>query len=55
MSIWITELGLRHAQYLGGYRYVTSVQRYDFKSINDLKIETRIQSPDGTLWELEVK
>lgn len=35
--IWVRELGLREAQYLGGYRYVTSVQRYDFKSVDDLQ------------------
>lgn len=37
MAIWVKEYGLRQAQYLGGYRYVTSVQRYDFKSIDNLQ------------------
>jgi site-specific recombinase XerD len=45
MSIWIKELGLRQAQYLGGYRYVTSVQRYDFKSIDDLKLKLEYNHP----------
>jgi site-specific recombinase XerD len=36
MVIWVKEHGLREAQYLGGYRYVTSVQRYDFKSLDKL-------------------
>jgi len=35
--IWVKEHGLRQAQYLGGYRYVTSVQRYDFKSLDKLQ------------------
>lgn len=39
VAIWVKEHGLRDAQYLGGYKYVTSVQRYDFKSIDDLKTE----------------
>jgi hypothetical protein len=33
----VKEHGLRQAQYLGGYRYVTSVMRYDFKSMDGLK------------------
>lgn len=45
MSIWVKELGLRQAQYLGGYRYVTSVQRYDFKSIDDLKLKLEYNHP----------
>lgn len=45
MSIWVKELGLRQAQYLGGYRYVTSVQRYDFKSIDDLKMKLEYNHP----------
>lgn len=45
MAIWIKELGLRQAQYLGGYRYVTSVQRYDFKSIDDLKMKLEYNHP----------
>ena len=36
MAIWVKEFGLREAQYLGGYRYVTSVQRYDFKNLDEL-------------------
>jgi site-specific recombinase XerD len=45
ISIWVKELGLRQAQYLGGYRYVTSVQRYDFKSIDDLKLKLEYNHP----------
>jgi len=45
MSIWVKEFGLRQAQYLGGYRYVTSVQRYDFKSIDDLKMKLEYNHP----------
>lgn len=45
MAIWIKDLGLRQAQYLGGYRYVTSVQRYDFKSIDDLKLKLEYIHP----------
>lgn len=45
MAIWVKELGLRQAQYLGGYRYVTSVQRYDFKSIDDLKMKLEYNHP----------
>lgn len=45
ISIWVKELGLRQAQYLGGYRYVTSVQRYDFKSIDDLKMKLEYNHP----------
>ncbi|WP_157813386.1 hypothetical protein [Flavobacterium sp. 5] len=45
ISIWVKELGLRQAQYLGGYRYVTSVQRYDFKSIDDLKLKLECNHP----------
>ena len=45
MAIWVKELGLRQAQYLGGYRYVTSVQRYDFKSIDDLKLKLEYHHP----------
>jgi len=37
VAIWVKEHGLREAQYLGGYRYVTSVQRYDFKSLDNLQ------------------
>lgn len=37
MVMWVKEHGLRKAQYLGGYRYVTSVQRYDLKSLDDLR------------------
>lgn len=43
--IWVKELGLREAQYLGGYRYVTSVQRYDFKSIDDLQKKLEFHHP----------
>jgi site-specific recombinase XerD len=45
ISIWVKELGLRQAQYLGGYRYVTSVQRYDSKSIDDLKLKLEYNHP----------
>lgn len=45
MSIWIKDLGLRQVQYLGGYRYVTSVQRYDLKSIDDLKMKLEYNHP----------
>ncbi len=45
MAIWVKELGLRQAQYLGGYRYVTSVQRYDFKSVDDLKMKLEYHHP----------
>ncbi len=45
IAIWVNELGLRQAQYLGGYRYVTSVQRYDFKSIDDLKMKLEYNHP----------
>ena len=45
MAIWVKELGLRQAQYLGGYRYVTSVQRYDFKSVDDLKMKLEYNHP----------
>jgi site-specific recombinase XerD len=45
ITIWVKELGLRQAQYLGGYRYVTSVQRYDFKSIDDLKMKLEYNHP----------
>jgi len=37
MVMWVKEHGLREAQYLGGYKYVTSVQRYDFKSLDKLQ------------------
>ena len=43
--IWVKELGLREAQYLGGYRYVTSVQRYDFKCIDDLQKKLEFHHP----------
>tara|TARA_B100002051_G_C16521130_1_gene527785 strand:- start:168 stop:803 length:636 start_codon:yes stop_codon:yes gene_type:complete len=45
VAIWVKEHGLRDAQYLGGYKYVTSVQRYDFKSIDDLKSELEVLHP----------
>ena len=45
MALWIKENGLRQAQYLGGYRYVTSVQRYDFKSIDDLQRKLTYNHP----------
>ena len=45
VTIWVKELGLRQAQYLGGYRYVTSVQRYDFKSIDDLQKKLEFHHP----------
>jgi len=45
MAIWVKELRLRQAQYLGGYRYVTSVQRYDFKSVDDLKMKLEYNHP----------
>jgi site-specific recombinase XerD len=45
IAIWVKELGLRQAQYLGGYRYVTSVQRYDFKSVDDLKMKLEYNHP----------
>ncbi len=45
VSIWVKELGLRRAQYLGGYKYVTSVQRYDFKSIDDLQKKLEYHHP----------
>jgi hypothetical protein len=41
----VKELGLREAQYLSGYRYVTSVQRYDFKSIDDLQKKLEFHHP----------
>jgi site-specific recombinase XerD len=37
MAIWVAKEGLREAQYLGDYKYVTSVMRCDFKSIEELK------------------
>jgi len=37
MVMWVKEHGLREAQYLGGYKYVTSVQRYDFKNLDSLQ------------------
>ncbi|KGO78600.1 hypothetical protein Q763_17590 [Flavobacterium beibuense F44-8] len=45
MVIWVKEHGLRQAQYLGGYRYVTSVQRYDFKSIDGLQRKLTYSHP----------
>lgn len=45
VAIWVKEYGLRQAQYLGGYRYVTSVQRYDFKSVDDLKMKLEYNHP----------
>jgi len=43
--IWVKDHGLRQAQYLGGYKYVTSVQRYDFKSIDDLQKKLEYHHP----------
>ena len=45
MVIWVKEHGLRQAQYLGGYRYVTSVQRYDSKNIDDLQKKLEYHHP----------
>lgn len=45
VSIWVTTNGLRQAQYWGGFRYVTSVKRYDFKSVAELKEKLRFIHP----------
>ena len=37
ISIWIKEVGLRKAQYLAGHRYVSSTERYEIESLEDLK------------------
>ena len=31
------ELGQRQAQYLGGYKYVSSLERYDTNALEDLE------------------
>ena len=41
----VIKLGQRQAQYWGGFRYVTSVQRYDFKSVAELKEKLRFIHP----------
>jgi len=45
IAIWVAEKGLREAQYLGGYKFVTSVKRYDFKSVENLKKKLNYAHP----------
>jgi len=45
ISIWIKELGLRKAQYLAGHRYVSSTERYEVESLDDLKKNITIYHP----------
>ncbi len=35
--IWVKELGQRQVQYLGGYRYVGSLERYDTNTLDELE------------------
>ncbi len=37
VTIWVKELGQRQAQYLGGYKYVSSLERYDTNALEDLE------------------
>ena len=39
VTIWVKELGQRQAQYLGGYKYVSSLERYDTNALEDLEKE----------------
>lgn len=42
---WIQEVGLRKAQYLAGHRYVSSTERYEVNSLDDLKNSIDIHHP----------
>ncbi len=42
---WIGEVGLRKAQYLAGHRFVSSTERYEINSLDDLKNSIDIHHP----------
>ena len=45
MSVWVSEYGLRKAQYLSGVRYASSMLRYQTKDIESLKQKLEIVHP----------
>lgn len=42
---WIQKVGLRKAQYLAGHRFVSSTERYEINSLDDLKNSIDIHHP----------
>lgn len=48
IAIWVKEEGLRKAQYLSGFRNVSSAERYQKASLEDLKEQVNIYHPLST-------
>lgn len=45
VTIWVKELGQREAQYLGGYKYVSSLERYDTNTLDELENKLEFHHP----------
>ena len=47
IAIWTVQYDLRYAQYLSGHKYVSSTERYDQRSLQELSEELKKRHPLG--------
>jgi integrase/recombinase XerD len=47
IAIWTVQYDLRYAQYLSGHKYVSSTERYDQRSLQELSKELKKRHPLG--------